>query len=146
MSSWVASGLTPRVSYGSSVPVAAPPSPSVGGAPSGASGGRGSKSLICSPAAPRPGHGALQGGTSRFPRVPLPFARASSRSPCAPETALVAAPLVDLRVVPGEQHLRDVPAAELGRARVVRVLEPALELGREALDARRLFASRCLRQ
>ena len=44
------------------------------------------------------------------------------------------APGLDLRVVAGEQDVRHLPAAELGRPRVVRVLEAAAELLGEALE------------
>ena len=43
-------------------------------------------------------------------------------------------PGVDPTVVAGEQNLRHRPAAELGRPRVVRVLQPAVQRGGEALD------------
>ena len=49
------------------------------------------------------------------------------------DAALLAPPVVDPRVVAGEQHVRHRPAAELGGPRVVRVLEPAVELLGEAL-------------
>ena len=45
-------------------------------------------------------------------------------------------------MVAGEEDLRHRPAAELGRARVVRVLEPAVERGREALHLARAFGER----
>ena len=48
---------------------------------------------------------------------------------------------VDPAVVAREQDLRHAPAAELRGPRVVRVLEPAVERGREALDLARPLAS-----
>src|SRR6187551_910383 len=51
----------------------------------------------------------------------------------APAQALLAPPLLDPAVVAGEQHVRDAPAAELGWPCVVRILEAAVERGREAL-------------
>src|SRR5262249_40753228 len=46
----------------------------------------------------------------------------------------LAAPGVDPRMVAGKEHVRNRPASELGWARVLRVLETAPELGREALQ------------
>src|SRR5262249_18286320 len=43
-------------------------------------------------------------------------------------------PALDLSVVARQEDVGDAPAAELRRSRVVRVLEPAAELGREALE------------
>ena len=49
----------------------------------------------------------------------------------------------DPPVIAGEKHVRHLPAAKLGGPRVVRILEPAVELRREALlDARLLAAER----
>ena len=53
----------------------------------------------------------------------------------------LAAPRVDPSVVAGEKDLGNGPAAELGRTRVVRILETAVERGREALDLARALAS-----
>src|SRR5262249_36187079 len=61
---------------------------------------------------------------------PSPY-RASRRRP---ETALLTPPLVDLRVVSRKQDVRHAPAPKIHGACVVRVLEPAPDLGREALD------------
>src|ERR687885_594496 len=63
----------------------------------------------------------------------------STRSPRA---RLLAPPLVDLRVVAGDEHVGYAPAAELGRPRVVRVLEAALERSGERLERARLLANR----
>src|SRR5262245_22389722 len=55
----------------------------------------------------------------------------SSRRRAVP--TLLAAPISDARVIAGGQHLRDTPATELSRSRVVRVLESSAELDGEAL-------------
>src|SRR5436190_1054669 len=68
------------------------------------------------------------------------FLIASGRGPRA---ALLPAPLGDASVVAGKEHLRDAPAAELGRPRVVRVLEAAVELGGERLLEPGLVAAEC---
>ena len=68
--------------------------------------------------------------------VPLLACRSRDRS------HVLAAPGVDPAVVAGEQDLGNRPPAELGRPRVVRVLEPAVERGGEALDLARPFAQR----
>src|SRR5665647_1617440 len=55
--------------------------------------------------------------------------RAAPRAAILPFSDLQRAPAVDLAVVAAEQHVGDPPAAELRRARVVRVLGAALEHG-----------------
>src|SRR5665647_1279916 len=55
--------------------------------------------------------------------------RAAPRGAILPFSDLQRAPAVDLAVVAAEQHVGDPPAAELRRARVVRVLGAALEHG-----------------
>src|SRR5450759_2712721 len=55
--------------------------------------------------------------------------RAPPRGAILPFSDLQRAPAVDLAVVAAEQHVGDPPAAELRRARVVRVLGAALEHG-----------------
>src|SRR5207302_2874855 len=52
------------------------------------------------------------------------------------------APGFDLRVVAREQNVRNLPAAELRGPCVVRVLEAAAELLREALELARSFGER----
>src|SRR5271165_1945743 len=66
----------------------------------------------------------------------------SAGGPAVPErrralAALLAPPALDLRVMAREQHLRHLPAPELGRARVVRVLRVALQSRAEGLLGRR---------
>src|SRR5579884_650607 len=63
------------------------------------------------------------------------FAAAGNRSPTrgGPSPNVLLAPACDACVVAGEQDVRHVPAAELRRPRVVRVLEAAAELLAEAL-------------
>ena len=116
MSSGDASLVTPRISYGSADPI-----DGAGGAASGrraVGGGRRLRVLgRLRPALAEVAHRAL--------RRRLWSRRHSSIRAWWPES----------------EHVGHVPAAELGRPRVVRVLEPAVELGREALDPRRLLAA-----
>src|SRR3954447_11808237 len=76
------------------------------------------------------------------PAGPSPY----PRSPRGPQLALLAPPILDAPVVAGEQDVGHAPAAELGRPRVVRILEPAVELGGEALDLTRLVRAERARQ
>src|SRR6187431_211090 len=46
-------------------------------------------------------------------------------------------PRLDPAVIAREEDLRDLPATKLGRARVVRILESAVQRRREALDLAR---------
>src|SRR4051795_11250660 len=55
-----------------------------------------------------------------------------------PAAALLEAPLAHVFVMAREQHLRDLPAAPFGRARVVRVLRRTFEGGGEGLLLRGL--------
>ncbi len=55
---------------------------------------------------------------------------------------VVASPGLDPAVIAGEQDLGHLPAAKLRRSRVVRILEPAVEGGREALDLTRALGQR----
>src|SRR5436309_7012742 len=109
--------------------------------------------LIASTIATAPMIVAAQSMTTRHPRGrPSVSLSTGFLTPCeisrvqAPGPALLAPPVLDPFVIAGQQHIGDAPAAKLGRARVVRVLEPAFELGREALDARRLLAPGAARQ
>ena len=61
--------------------------------------------------------------------------------PALLDPALLAPPLLDPRVVARQEHVRHPPAAELGGPRVVRVLEPAVELG--ARSSRLARTPRC---
>src|SRR5213078_1242930 len=73
---------------------------------------------------------------------PSPYRASTRRS----QTALLAPPLVDPRVIAREEDVGHAPAAEIGGARVVRVLEAAAQLGREALDEPRLLRAEGARQ
>ena len=53
-----------------------------------------------------------------------------------------APPAVDLGVVPGEEHVGHLPAAELRRTRVVRILDAAVERGAEGLVLARALRER----
>src|SRR2546427_11529566 len=60
----------------------------------------------------------------------------------APPPALFSSPFLDLPVVPRKQNIRHAPPAKLGWPSVVRILEPTLQLGGEALEGTRLLANR----
>src|SRR3970040_1826164 len=72
-------------------------------------------------------------------RAPAAGAR-RARSPRAPH--VLTPPRVNAAVVAGEENLRHLPPAEVRRSRVVRVLESAVEGGREALDLARPLRAR----
>src|ERR1700683_3292140 len=59
----------------------------------------------------------------------------------AAHAALLAPPLRDALVMPGQQNLGDVPAAVVGRAGVVRVLGTSLQGSAEGLLDRRVLVS-----
>jgi hypothetical protein len=54
-------------------------------------------------------------------------------------------PRLDPAVVAGEEHVGDGPAAKVRGSRVVRILEPAAELLREALELARALGERASR-
>src|SRR5581483_5075077 len=100
-------------------------------------------------ARPRPAGAAA--AAARRPATPGTRAPAAARSPpararrardrrgarsrsCPCPYHVLPPPRLDPRVVAGEQHVGDAPAAELRRSRVVRILEAAAELGGEALE------------
>src|SRR6266545_1975632 len=66
----------------------------------------------------------------------------SDRSSHSPRPALRTPPVGDALVIAGQQDIGDSPAAELRRSRVVRILEPALELFGERLVLARSFRER----
>src|SRR5207247_2345160 len=70
-------------------------------------------------------------------RPPGPLPRRRGRSGTCPSrrsSHLLPPPGLDPRVVARQQHVRYRPAVELGRPRVVRILEPPAELRGEALQ------------
>src|SRR5689334_1452141 len=89
---------------------------------------------------------ALSASTMRIAPPIVMIQSRTTRTPCGSPGAMrpsgsltgspdvLPAPALDPRVVAGEQDVRHLPAAKLGRARVVRVLEPAAELLAEALE------------
>ena len=93
--------------------------------PSRASEAVAARSRPPAPARPRPGAHARAAARAR-----------RRRSQDAPSAALLPAPAVDPGMIAGEEHVGHRPAPVVRRPGEVRVLEAALELGREALEPR----------